>query len=193
MEMDLTVTSYETYGDLLTYMEGSSAVIGTMMVPILGLVPGADLAAARESARELGFAFQLTNFVRDVREDLCRGRVYLPVEHMERFGVTRATLTADAVRDDSSRGVRDLVQFECERALTHYGAALAGLPLLSPRSRICIRAAFLLYGGILDEIAHTGYNVMRGRAAVSPSRRARLVAKALTRKRFEAEMSRWGS
>jgi 15-cis-phytoene synthase len=192
MEMDLTITSYQTYGDLLRYMEGSSAVIGTMLVPILGLVQGADLAAARESARELGYAFQLTNFVRDVREDLDRGRVYLPAQDMERFGVTRATLAADAARGDSSSAVRHLIQFECERALTHYTAARAGLPLLAPRSRVCIRTAFLLYGGILNEIARTGYDVMRGRAAVPRSRRARLVVRALIRNQFEAELRRWG-
>jgi phytoene synthase len=77
MAMDLTVTSYATYDDLLDYMEGSAAVIGTMMLPILG---SADPAAAREPARQLGLAFQLTNFIRDVAEDLDRGRVYLPDE-----------------------------------------------------------------------------------------------------------------
>lgn len=75
MVMDLTVLSYPTYDDLLDYMEGSAAVIGTMMLPILG---SSDPAAAREPARQLGFAFQLTNFIRDVAEDLDRGRTYLP-------------------------------------------------------------------------------------------------------------------
>src|SRR3954466_11072357 len=72
MAMDLTVTSYETYDDLLAYMEGSAAVIGTMMLPIL---ESSDRAAAREPARQLGLAFQLTNFLRDVAEDLERGRI----------------------------------------------------------------------------------------------------------------------
>ncbi len=89
MAMDLTMTEYATYADLLGYMEGSSAVIGTMMVPILGVVPGADVATAHAAARELGYAFQLTNFIRDIREDLDRGRVYLPGEDLAQFGVTR--------------------------------------------------------------------------------------------------------
>jgi len=76
MTMDLTVGSYETYGDLLEYMEGSAAAIGSMMLPILGAW---DPAQAREPARQLGLAFQLTNFIRDVGEDLDRGRVYLPL------------------------------------------------------------------------------------------------------------------
>ena len=88
MAMDLKVTGYRTYDDLLGYMEGSAAVIGTMMLPILGLSAGADPVVARRSARQLGFAFQLTNFIRDVGEDLERGRIYLPEEDLDRFGVT---------------------------------------------------------------------------------------------------------
>jgi phytoene/squalene synthetase len=88
MAMDLTVARYRSYHDLLGYMEGSSAVIGTLMLPILGLVPGSNVAVARAAARELGFAFQLTNFIRDVAEDLGRGRVYLPAEDLDLFGVS---------------------------------------------------------------------------------------------------------
>src|SRR5690348_1374544 len=91
MAMDLTVTSYSTYDDLLDYMEGSAAVIGTMMLPILG---SRDPAAAREPARQLGLAFQLTNFIRDVAEDLDRGHTYLPDAHLAEHGVTRHDLCA---------------------------------------------------------------------------------------------------
>ena len=94
MTMDLTVTEYATYDDLLEYMAGSAAAIGTMMLPILaagtareaGLDP-AELAAAGEPARELGLAFQLTNFIRDVAEDLDRGRIYLPLKDLAEHGV----------------------------------------------------------------------------------------------------------
>ena len=89
MAMDLTVAAYPTYGDLLEYMEGSAAVIGTMMLPILG---STEPAAAREPARQLGFAFQLTNFIRDVAEDLDRGRIYLPLADLDRFGVAPGDL-----------------------------------------------------------------------------------------------------
>ena len=93
MAMDLTVTAYPTYDHLLDYMEGSAAVIGTMMLPILG---SSDPVAAREPARQLGFAFQLTNFIRDVAEDLDRGRTYLPDEDLAKFGVTREELAEAA-------------------------------------------------------------------------------------------------
>src|SRR5262249_25643920 len=83
MTMDLTVSTYDTFDDLLDYMDGSAAVIGEMMLPILEPKSG---DAARH-ARDLGIAFQLTNFLRDVREDLERGRVYIPQDDLERFGV----------------------------------------------------------------------------------------------------------
>ncbi|GAB3818742.1 hypothetical protein GCM10027605_71840 [Micromonospora zhanjiangensis] len=103
MAMDLTVGSYAGYDDLLDYMEGSAAVIGTMMLPILG---SSDPAAAREPARQLGFAFQLTNFIRDVAEDLDRGRTYLPDEDLAAFGVTRDDLVAAAARGAATPGSR---------------------------------------------------------------------------------------
>lgn len=184
MAMDLKVSGYPTYDDLLGYMEGSAAAIGAMMLPILGVVPGGDRAVARESARQLGFAFQLTNFIRDVREDLGRGRIYLPEADLARFDVTPTTLYGDAARGQTSPAVRALIRFETERARTHYAAALPGLALLEPRSRVCIRAAFLLYRGILDAVAAAGYDVMAGRAVVPRRTRLGLVATAVSGSRF---------
>ena len=99
MRMDITVTGYATYADLEHYMYGSAAVIGLEMVPILG--PLTDEAYPR--ARALGEAFQLSNFIRDVGEDLRRGRVYLPQEDLDRYGVTRADLARGVVRRPSGR------------------------------------------------------------------------------------------
>jgi 15-cis-phytoene synthase len=164
MAMDLHTDGYATYDDLLAYMEGSAAVIGTMMAPIL---ESADPPAAAEHARQLGLAFQLTNFIRDIGEDLDRGRVYLPAEDLERFGVGRADLaTAQA-----SRAVTELLAFEIERARAHYRAAEPGIELLAPSSRPCIRVAFDLYGGILDEVERAGYQVLAARVRVPRHRR----------------------
>ena len=190
MAMDLTVTRYETYADLLGYMHGSSAVIGTLTLPILGLAPGADAAVARESARQLGYGFQLTNFIRDVAEDLRRGRVYLPLADLARFGVTPQTLADDVARGRASAPVRALIRYECGRALAHYAAARPGIALLEPRSRICIQAAYLLYGSILDEVARAGYDVLRRRLVVPAPRRVRLVVAALRGRTFAAGADR---
>jgi phytoene synthase len=176
MAMDLTVTAYPDYDSLLDYMEGSAAAIGTMMLPILGTD---HPAAAREPARQLGFAFQLTNFIRDVAEDLDRGRVYLPEEDLTKFGVTRADLAEAAARKTATPQIRRLIEYEVTRARTHYAAATAGIDLLHPASRACIRAAYLLYQAILDEVAAAGYDVFARRVVVPRRRRAALLARAL--------------
>jgi phytoene synthase len=179
MAMDLTVDGYATYTDLLGYMEGSAAVIGTMMTPILEPI---DPAAAREHARQLGLAFQLTNFIRDVAEDARRGRVYLPAEDLDRFGVRRSDLAAPA----TAPAVRELVACEVERARGHYRAAEPGIDLLAPSSRPCIRVAFELYGGILDEVERTGFQVLDRRVAVPRRRRLGVAGRQLLAARVAA-------
>ena len=175
MAMDLTVTSYSTYDHLLHYMEGSAAVIGTMMLPILG---SRDPAAAREPARQLGLAFQLTNFIRDVAEDLDRGRTYLPDEHLAAFEVTRADLRERR----ATPKIKALVEFEVGKAREHYRAAAPGIPLLNPGSQACMRTAFQLYAGILDEIVAADYDVFVRRATVSHPRRATVALRSLLTK-----------
>jgi phytoene synthase len=172
MAMDLAVTRYADYDALLRYMEGSAAVIGTMMLPIL---EPTDPAAAREPARQLGLAFQLTNFIRDVAEDLERDRVYLPLSDLERFGVTVADLRAAAQRGRAGPAVRALIRFEADRARAHYEAAAPGVPMLAAGSQACIRTAYHLYSGILGEVARSGYDVFVRRAVV-PNRRRIAVA-----------------
>jgi len=176
MAMDLTVTSYPAYDDLLDYMGGSAAVIGTMMLPILG---SRDPAAAREPARQLGLAFQLTNLIRDVSEDLDRGRTYLPDEHLAAFGVTRAELE----RRTATPKIKALIRYEVSKAREHYAAAAPGIPLLSPGSQACMRTAFELYGGILDEVVAADYDVFTRRAMVPNRRRAAVVIRSLLARR----------
>ncbi|MEH0842485.1 phytoene/squalene synthase family protein [Micromonospora sp. CPCC 205711] len=176
MAMDLTVMSYPTYDDLLDYMEGSAAVIGTMMLPILG---SSDPAAARDPARQLGFAFQLTNFIRDVAEDLDRGRTYLPDEDLAKFNVTRDDLLAAKAQGRTTAKIRDLIEYEVTRAQAHYAAAAPGITLLAPASQACMRTAYALYGGILDEVAAQDYDVFVRRALVPQRRRMAVASRAL--------------
>jgi phytoene synthase len=203
MAMDLTVAEYQTYDDLLGYMEGSAAAIGTMMLPILmagdgparrrdapGIAApgggstgddaaGAGRAAAREPARQLGLAFQLTNFIRDVREDLERDRLYLPVEDLDRFGVTVDDLRSASRAGAATEPIRALVAFEVARAQRHYERAAPGVAMLAPTSQACIRTALLLYRGILDEVAQAGYDVLARRARVPVPRRLTVAAGSL--------------
>jgi phytoene synthase len=165
MAMDLHTSSYGSYQQLCGYMEGSAAAIGTMMTPIL---ESADPPRAREHARQLGLAFQLTNFIRDLGEDHARGRVYLPAEDLDRFGVR----PQDLAPGPASPAVQDLVAYQVARARAHYRAAEPGIALLAPSSRPCVRVAFDLYGAILGEVERAGYQVLDRR--VSVPRRHRL-------------------
>ncbi|WP_084963876.1 phytoene/squalene synthase family protein [Thermoactinospora rubra] len=174
MRADLTVTRYDTYDDLLGYMEGSAAVIGTMMLPILEPLPGLE-TAAREPARRLGLAFQLTNFLRDVAEDFARGRVYLPLEDLVAFGVKEDDLQGPP----TGPAVRELLAYEADRARLHYRAALKGVDMLVPSSRPCVRAAYELYGGILESIERAGFDVLPRRIRVPVHRRAAVFARHL--------------
>lgn len=164
MRMDLTVTQYQTYDDLYEYVYGSAAVIGLQMVPILE--PLDERAYAR--AEDLGVAFQLANFIRDVGEDLQRGRVYLPLADLERFGVTRADLERRVLTEP----IRAALEFQISRVRALEERSRSGIELLHPTSRPCIEAARVLYCGIVDEVAAKGYDVFAHRATVPLRRRA---------------------
>jgi phytoene synthase len=166
MTMDLTVSSYETFDDLLEYMDGSAAVIGEMMLPILE----PSSCAAVPHARDLGIAFQLTNFLRDVNEDLGRGRVYIPQEDLRRFGVCLDTRRV-------TESWRELMRYEIARTREYYGSADLGIAYLPPTSARCIRSARCLYGEILDRIEAAGYDVFSRRARVPSWRKAFVVAR----------------
>jgi phytoene synthase len=169
MRMDLTVRSYPTYDDLARYMWGSAAVIGLEMLPILGRADEStrwDLLEAR--AIDLGMAFQLTNFIRDVAEDLRRGRIYLPQDSLHRFGVDRARLARGVVDEP----LRNLLAWEIERARRLYTKARPGIELVHPTSRDCLHTAVELYSGILDAIEQADYDVFSQRVSVSLTRRA---------------------
>jgi phytoene synthase len=168
MAMDLTTSTYETWADLCGYMEGSAAVIGEMMLPVLQpLSP-----KAKEPARLLGLAFQLTNFLRDVNEDLDLGRVYVPQEDLRRFGVDITARTA-------TPEWRAMMAFQIERNRELYRFADTGIPMLPPRSARCVSAARVLYSQILSLIEDVGYDVFSERVRVPTWRKAGIAGRIL--------------
>lgn len=173
MTMDLTVTEYADFDALHEYVYGSAAVIGLQMVPILE--PTSD--AAYDYAQDLGVAFQLANFIRDVGEDLDRGRLYLPLSDLEQFGLTRTDLERRVVDER----VRALLQFEILRVRRLAEASRPGVALLAPSSRPCIDAARTLYIGITDAVEDIDYQVFSRRATVSVPRRLQVAAPAWLR------------
>lgn len=170
MEMDLTVTEYQTYEDLHEYVYGSAAVIGLEMVPILGYSD----ERAFNAAQKLGIAFQLANFIRDVGEDLDRGRVYLPLQELAAFGVDRTVLERRVLTPE----IISALKFQIERVRSLQAEAEVGIQYLDKVSRPCIRAASELYCGIVDEVEAIGYDVFNRRAKTSTARRARVAGKA---------------
>ncbi len=175
MRMDLTVTEYATYDDLYEYVYGSAAVIGLQMVPILG--PLSDEAYPR--AMELGVAFQLANFIRDIGEDLERGRVYLPMDEVHAAGLTRA----DLERRQVDERFRALLRQQIARVRELEERSRPGIALLDPTSRPCIEAARTLYCGIVDEVENIDYQVFTKRATVPLSRRIAVAVPAWSRAR----------
>jgi phytoene synthase len=166
MEMDLTVTRYKTYDDLMTYVYGSAVVIGLEMLPILGYSD----SRAIEAATALGTAFQLANFIRDIDEDIDRGRIYMPLDDLAKFGVTEEMLLARKLTPE----IVEALKFQIQRVRDLQAIAEAGIQFLDPISRPCIRAASELYCGIVDEIEANGYDVFTSRATTSKWRRLRV-------------------
>jgi phytoene synthase len=170
---------YRTMTDLRDYMRGSAAAIGLQLLPVLGtVVPPHE---AEPAAAALGEAFQLTNFLRDVGEDLDRGRIYLPAAELAAFGVDEDLLWHCRRTGRTDPRLR--------RALAHllavnrglYRAAVPGIALLQPRARPAIRTAAVLYAGILDEVERGGYEVFARRAVVPRHRRFRVAATELAK------------
>ena len=184
MAMDLTVREYRTYADLYEYVYGSAAVIGLQMVPILEPTS----PEAYDRATDLGVAFQLANFIRDVGEDLGRGRVYLPQEDLDTFGVSREALERGVV----TAPIRELLRFEIARTRALYAFAEPGIEMLHPTSRDCVRTAFVLYGEILDAVESAHYHVLTQRVTVPRSRRLAVALPALRHARaVRKDTDRW--
>lgn len=177
MAMDLTVTGYATQADLDEYVHGSAAVIGLMVTPILGTV--GPRSVAEPAAAELGIAFQLTNFLRDVGEDLRLGRVYLPEDVMTAYGVDRELLAAQDGHSPVDPRVQALLTDRIAYTRDRYATAEAGIGLLAPRGRRCVRVAYQLYGDILGAIEQADLQVFGPRVRVSRRRRASVALRTL--------------
>ncbi len=176
MEMDLTVTRYNNYDELMTYVYGSAVVIGLEMLPILGYSD----PRAIEAATALGTAFQLANFIRDIGEDIERGRIYMPLDELARYGVSEDML----LRRELTPEIIEAIKFQIARVRDLQAKANAGIEYLDPISRPCIRAASELYCGIVDEIEANGYDIFNKRAKTSTWRRLRVAGLAFIQTLF---------
>jgi len=174
---DLQSTLTETYEDLYEYVYGSAAVIGLQMIPILGVVSPGSIEEANYAAEKLGVAFQLANFIRDVSEDLDRGRVYLPIEELSSHNVTREMLEQRHL----TKEIKNALQEQIARVRKLQKESSAGIKLLQPSSRACIEAASELYCGIVDEVEKIDYEIFKTRAKTSNWRRLKVALPAYLR------------
>jgi phytoene synthase len=171
MEMDLDQQRYEDYKSLLLYCHRAAGVVGQVAAEIFGYENRQTL----KYAHELGLAFQLTNIIRDVGEDARRGRIYLPLEELEQFGVTPAEILNRRYSDRFAR----LMQFQYERAIQSYGQALAWLPQEDRKAQRAGLAMAAIYRALLEEIRRDGFRVLDGKISLTPLRKLWLAWKAM--------------
>jgi 15-cis-phytoene synthase len=169
MRMDLTTTDYPDRAALDQYMYGSAEVIGLQLLPVLGTICAREEAAPYAAA--LGKAFQLTNFLRDIDEDLERGRIYLPADELAVHQVDRGVLMWCHTHQRTDARVRRALVEQHAETRRVYDFARHGIALLHPRSRPCIAAALTLYSEILDRIEELDFAVFSQRASVGMGRR----------------------
>jgi phytoene synthase len=163
MEMDLDYQAYPSFRELALYCHRVASMVGLMSVEIFGYEDRSTL----KYAHELGMAFQLTNIIRDVREDAARGRIYIPLDELARFGVDPQQL----LRFEESQNVQSLLSFQAQRARDYYKRAMEHLPAVDryrQRSGLIMAS---IYEALLDELQRDGFPVLRQRVSLTPLRK----------------------
>jgi len=170
VEMDLTRRRYETFDELVLYCRRVASAVGLICIEIFGYTN----PSARTYAEQLGLAFQMTNILRDVREDAARGRIYLPLEDLRRFAVGEDEI----LRGEYSSRFHGLMEFEADRAREFYRAAARALAPEDRASMIAAEGMRLIYSALLDQIARADYRVLERRLSLSAPRKLYLVGRA---------------
>lgn len=176
VKMDLTRKRYETFDDLYVFCYRVAGVVGLMMTYVLGYKSD-DVF---KYAEKLGIAMQLTNILRDVQEDKNMGRIYLPQEDLQRFGLNECD-----IMDEKMHGqLRALMKFQIKRAHRYYSEANKGIHLLNRNTQFAIFSASKIYHGILHKIEARNYNPFLGRVYVSQIKKVAILFKEIIRTRI---------
>lgn len=162
--MDLTRQRYETFNDLYQYCLRVASAVGLLSVEIFGY----RSAGARDYAIELGIALQLTNILRDIPSDIARGRIYIPLEDLRKFGVSEEDLRAGAM----TPAIHELLAFEAARAREYFARARQALPREDTRRLIAAEIMGAIYFELLKRIERAGFDVFRSRISVPRHQRA---------------------
>jgi phytoene synthase len=169
-EMDLTIGDYPTFDRLREYCYRVAGTVGLTCLHVFGFTD----PHAPDLAEKLGIAFQLTNIIRDVRADYEMGRIYLPLEDLNRFGVRPETLSPGA----ATKEIRAMLEFECARAWSFYGEGVNLIPLVDADSRAALWALVRIYSSLLRRIEARGYDVFSERVRLTKSEKTRILLRA---------------
>lgn len=169
VEMDLTWTRFRNFEELRTYCHKVASVVGLICIEVFGYKD----PKAKEYAIDLGIAMQMTNIMRDIKEDAQRGRIYIPLDEMARFGYSEQDLMVGVVND----AFLDLMRFQSARARQYFASGRRLVPLLSPASRACPAVLHGVYSAILDRIESSGFNVFERRIGLSRPEKLFITAK----------------
>ena len=169
VEIDLVKSRFDTFDDLREYCYKVASVVGLICIEVFGY----EDPEAREYAVDMGLAMQLTNILRDVREDAERGRIYLPLDEMASFGYTEQELFQGVVNEP----FRELMRLQASRARAYFANSRKLMPLLEPRSRACPSVLHALYSRVLDRIERADFDVFAERIGLSRTEKLFLMAK----------------
>ncbi|MEO7995847.1 MAG: phytoene/squalene synthase family protein [Gemmatimonadaceae bacterium] len=171
LRTDLAPVQYETWTDLERYCGGVASTVGEMCAHVFGMPASAVIREdALRCARILGVALQLTNILRDVGEDAARGRCYLPLEDLSRFGISRDEILGRTIRGSDIRW-QALMRFEVARTRALYAEAEPGIRYLDRDSQCCATICASGYAGILGAIERRNYDTLSGRAHIGTARK----------------------
>jgi len=177
VKMDIQTSRYHTFDELYVFAYRVAGVVGLMMTHVLGY----KTDRAFEYAEKLGIAMQLTNILRDIKEDLQLNRIYLPLAEMQQFGVRES----DLFQHKMIPALRELMKYQVNRAQRYYDEANPGIKLLRPESRFAIYSASKIYNGILHKIEHRDYNPFLGRVFVPQTKKMVILLQEILRSRLE--------
>ena len=169
VEMDMVKNRFANFGELREYCHKVASVVGLVCIRIFGY----EDPRAEEHAVEMGLAMQLTNILRDVKEDADRGRIYIPLDEMRQFRYTEAELH----RGEVSEGFTALMAYQTARARTYFDNSRQLFPLVSADARACPKLMHATYSGILDRIERAGFDVFERRIGLSTSTKMLLLAR----------------
>ncbi len=185
VQMDIETDRYATFDDLYVFCYRVASVVGLMMTHIMGY----KNVQAFEYAEKLGIAMQLTNILRDVKEDKEMGRIYLPLEEMRKFGVSEE----DVMNENFNDAFHRLIKFQVDRAHDYYLEANKGIPMLNTESQFAIYSASKIYQGILRKIEARDYNPFLGRVYVPLGKKFKILMSEVFRTRIRMLQERLGA